>query len=99
MSAATLIRRIRQKGLVESMIAIRKRAEGWLPERLAQDPIASRVFALRLQRLRMQQSHRCVTIGEPDFVGESGASQAQDVQAVLIGVLVWWCGTRLIPNV
>ena len=53
---------------------------GWFPQDLKNDPIASKVFALRLRRLRTCPG---VTIGEPDFVDSAGVSQVRAVQTLL----------------
>ena len=77
---ASLFQRVRRKGLVGSALTVRKRVREWFPQDLRDDPIASKVFALRLRRLRMGPG---LTIGGPDYVQSTGVTQVRTAETLL----------------
>ena len=78
MQAVALFRRVREKGLRGTVEAIQKRLERRRPEDLLRDPIANKLFALRLSRIRESRERSGLIVAEPDFVSEAVLDRAQD---------------------
>ena len=83
-SVLTLSGRLKRRGVRGLWGVLQRRAERWLPENLARDPIASRLLHLRLQRLRDRCGTAGVTIGRSAAALGASVGQAplRDVQAL-----------------